>query len=167
MTTLGNNGITYRIAQLQDVESVYNFELAETSVQGVDEYEKMMSVWSSSFRKESLEHYFKLGWSFIASDAKLKIVGFFLGQPLLFFAQQTQTLWIEHVSAIDSSVTTELVDVAYRLAREKHFQRVLCSDKICKLKLDKKCKGGILWKVKIKKKEAIHGEGIYPIFLLW
>ncbi len=137
MTTLGNNGITYRIAQLQDIDLVYDFELSRTAVLGADEYEQMMSVWSSSFRKESLEHYFKLGWSFIATDNDQKIVGFFLGQPLLFFAQQTQTLWIEHIAAVDSDVATELVDVFYRLAREKHFQRVICSDQILKMKLNK------------------------------
>lgn len=129
--------MTYRIAQLDDVETVYNFELGQTSQSSDDEFEKMIAVWSSPFRKESLEHYFKLGWSFIAFNAKKEVVGFFLGQPLLFFDQQTQSLWIEHVSGINSTISTELVDIAYRLAREKHFQRVLLSEKIQKLDLQK------------------------------
>lgn len=129
--------ITYRIAQLDDVESIYNFELGQTSKITDDEFETMMAVWSSPFRKESLEHYFKLGWSFIAFNAKKEVVGFFLGQPLLFFDKQTQSLWIEHVSALNSSISTELVDIAYRLAREKHFQRVLLSETIQQLDLQK------------------------------
>ena len=131
------NEISYRIAQLDDVESVYEFELQKTSVSGADEYEKMMAVWSSPFRKESLEHYFKLGWSFLALDSARRVVGFFLGQPLLFFDQQTQSLWIEHVSANNLFISTELVDIAYRLAREKHFQRVLVSENIKSLNLEK------------------------------
>ena len=129
--------VTYRIAQLDDVESIYAFELGQTSKSTDDEFETMMAVWSSPFRKESLEHYFKLGWSFIAFDTKKEVVGFFLGQPLLFFDQQTQSLWIEHVSAVNASISTELVDIAYRLAREKHFQRVLLSEKIQQLNLQK------------------------------
>ena len=129
--------VTYRIAQLEDVESIYNFELGQTSKSTDDEFEAMIAVWSSPFRKESLEHYFKLGWSFIALDSKKEVVGFFLGQPLLFFDQQTQSLWIEHVSAVNSTILTELVDIAYRLAREKHFQRVLISEKIQHLNLQK------------------------------
>ena len=129
--------VTYRIAQFEDVEAVYEFELNHTSSVADDEYEKMMAVWNSSFRKESLEHYLKLGWSFLALDEKNRVVGFFLGQPLLFFDQQTQSLWIEHVSSIHPRISTELVDIAFRLSREKHFQRVLISENIQNLNLEK------------------------------
>lgn len=129
--------ITYRIAQLEDVEAVYKFELNHTSIETDDDYEKMIAVWNSSFRKESLEHYFKLGWSFLALNEKNNVVGFFLGQPLLFFDQQTQSLWIEHVSSIHAKISTGLVDIAFSLSREKHFQRVLVSDHIKKLNLEK------------------------------
>ena len=134
---MSSSEVTYRIAQLDDVEIVYEFELAKTSNDNTDEYEKMMSVWSSSFRKESLEHYFKLGWSFLDFDQDKKLVGFFLGQPLLFFSMQTQTLWIEHISAISAEISTELLDIAYKLAREKHFQRVLFTEETEKLNLQK------------------------------
>ena len=129
--------VTYRIAQLEDVEAVYQFEFHQTSIETDNEYDQMMAVWNSSFRKESLEHYFKLGWSFLAFDKNNNIVGFFLGQPLLFFDQQTQSLWIEHVSSIHPSISTGLVDLAFRLSREKHFQRVLVSENIQKLNLEK------------------------------
>ena len=118
---------TYRIAQLDDVENVHQYELSVQFPEDPDSFENKMQVWDSSYRKESLEHYFKLGWSFIAFDAENKIAGFFLGQPLLFLDKQTQSLWIEHVSAKNIEVKTELVDIAFRLSREKHFQRVLLS----------------------------------------
>lgn len=129
--------MTYRIAQLDDVESVYSYELKKTTSATDNEYDQMMAVWNSSFRKESLEHYFKLGWSFLALDSQQNVKGFFLGQPLLFFDLQTQSLWIEHVSAINESIATELIEIAYRLAREKHFQRVLISENIKELNLTK------------------------------
>lgn len=132
-----SESVTYRIAQLSDVDMVYDFEMKQKFTANADEMETMMAVWSSPFRKESLEHYFKLGWSFLAINSKNEVTGFFLGQPLLFFDNQTQTLWIEHVSATDLAITTELVDIAYRLSREKHFQRVLISQSIENLKLEK------------------------------
>ena len=136
MTTT-NTSVTYRIAQLTDMDSVYDFEMKQNFNEASDELENMMAVWSSAYRKESLEHYFKLGWSFIALNSQNEIVGFFLGQPLLFLDAQTQTLWIEHVSAKNIAITTELIDIAYRLAREKHFQRVLLSEHLQKLNLEK------------------------------
>lgn len=129
--------IHYRIAQLDDVEAVYEFEFKLKLSNIADEYEQQMAVWTSAFRKESLEHYFKLGWSFLALNEKNEIQGFFLGQTLLFFDHQTQTLWLEHLSAANLDISTELVDIAFRLSREKHLQRVLLSDSIQKMNLKK------------------------------
>ncbi|MFZ3231768.1 MAG: hypothetical protein WA160_16295 [Pseudobdellovibrio sp.] len=129
--------INYRIAQLEDVDAIYEFEVKLKFSDQDEEFEKMIAVWSSAYRKESLEHYFKLGWSFIATNSDNKIVGFFLGQPLLFFDQQTQTLWIEHISSVNSNITTELIEIAYKLSREKHFQRVLLSENLQNIKLEK------------------------------
>lgn len=132
-----SENIHYRIAQLSDVDAVYDFEY-NLKMSGIaDEYERQMAVWSSAFRKESLEHYFKLGWSFLALNQKNEVQGFFLGQALLFFDHQTQSLWIEHLSGVNSEIETELVDIAYRLAREKHLQRVLLTEAIQKLNLNK------------------------------
>lgn len=127
----------YRIAQLDDVDAVYEFEFKLRLSDIKDEYEQQMAVWTSAFRKESLEHYFKLGWSFIALNEKNEIQGFFLGQTLLFFDHQTQTLWLEYLSAISLDIGTELVDIAYRLSKEKHLQRVIMSDSIQKMNLKK------------------------------
>ena len=60
-----------------------------------------------------------------------------MGQALLFIDKQTQSLWVEYVSASSSEIFTELVDVAYRLSREKHFQKVLFSDVVQKQPLVK------------------------------
>lgn len=120
--------VTYRIAQVDDVESVFDYEYKKNFENSTDEIENQIVVWNSFFRKESLEHYFKTGWSFLAVDSQQNIVGFFMGQALLFMDKQTQSLWIEYVSASDPQIYTELIDIAYRLSKEKHFQKVLFSD---------------------------------------
>jgi hypothetical protein len=122
--------IRYRIAQLQDVESVFLYESARKNDPSAGEIENQIMIWDSNFRKEALEHYFKLGWSFIAQDEQGQIAGFFMGQPLLFVDKQTQSLWVEYVSADNDEIFTELVDIAFRLSREKHFQRVLLADSV-------------------------------------
>jgi hypothetical protein len=121
---------TYRIAQLEDVEKVHQFEIKKNFGAEAESIENKIIVWDSNYRLEALQHYFNLGWSFIAEDSQQNIVGFFMGQTVLFFDKQTQTLWIEYVSAIDNQIKTELIDIAYRLAREKHFQRVLLSTEL-------------------------------------
>jgi hypothetical protein len=122
--------ILYRIAQLDDLESVFSYESAKGHDPALDEIENQIVIWNSHFRKEALEHYFKLGWSFLALDPQNKVVGFFMGQPLLFVDKQTQSLWVEYISADNDEIYTELVDIAYRLSREKHFQKVLFSDAV-------------------------------------
>lgn len=124
--------ITYRIAQLDDVEKVFNYESKKHHNSELNEIENQIVIWDSFFRKESLEHYFKTGWSFVALDKDQNIAGFFMGQALLFLDKQTQSLWVEYISASDSAVYTQLVDIAYRLSREKHFQKVLFSDVVQK-----------------------------------
>lgn len=130
--------ITYRIAQLEDVEKVFNYEYKKNFSIDSNEIENQIAVWNSFYRKESLEHYFKSGWSFVALDTDQNIVGFFMGQALLFLDKQTQSLWIEYISADNSEVYTELVDIAYRLSRDKHLQRVLFSDSVQQQNLTKK-----------------------------
>ena len=129
--------VTYRIAQAADVENVFKFEFKRQCKDEVEEIENQIMVWNSYFRKEALEHYFKTGWSFLATDSKQEIKGFFMAQPLLFVEKQTQSLWVEYVSAVSDEIYTELVDIAYRLAREKHFQKVLFSDHVTQNKLIK------------------------------
>ena len=74
----GMDSVSYRIAQLEDVENVFNYEFKKIEVAGNHEIENQILVWNSFFRKESLEHYFKLGWSFVAVGSDQKIKGFFI-----------------------------------------------------------------------------------------
>lgn len=130
--------IHYRIAQLEDVERVFEYEYKKNFSNSTDsDIENQIKVWDSFYRKESLEHYFKTGWSFVALDSKQNIVGFFMGQALLFLDKQTQSLWVEYLSADNTEIYTELTDIAYRLSREKHFQKVLFSDQVSAQKMSK------------------------------
>lgn len=114
-----------RIAQTEDLESIYQFELNKLGETIKDESERMMAVWSSKFRREALEHYLPMGWSFIAIDPDDQEIGaYFLAQPMLFIEGQTQSLWLEHIQFSSIEARDLLCELAYKLAREKHFQRV-------------------------------------------
>ena len=129
--------VNYRIAQNSDIDAVFAYESKKTFRSELGEIENQILIWDSYFRKEALEHYFKLGWSFLGFNEAGELVGFFMGQPLLFFEKQTQSLWVEHISADNVEIYTELVDIAYRLSREKHFQKVLFSNNIKNVALTK------------------------------
>jgi hypothetical protein len=117
--------VDFRIAQLQDLDAIYQFAESRLKVEIPDDMERMIKIWSSLFRKESLEHYLKLGWSFVAEDEAKKCVGYFLGQPLLFVEGQTQTLWVEDVQAQTAEISADLIEISYKLSRDKHFQKVI------------------------------------------
>lgn len=121
-----------RILQLQDLEELLDFENKKLAEQIPDEMERTFASWNARWRKESLEHYLKLGWSFLVreqdkqsefSDEGL-LVGYFLAQPLLFLDGQTQSLWVEHVQYASLQARDELCELAYKLSREKHLQKV-------------------------------------------
>ncbi len=113
-----------RIMQTQDLEQILEFETNKMQEAFPDEMERMFAQWNSRARKEAMEHYIPMGWSFIAFDDEKKIVGYFLAQPLLFLDGQTQSLWVEHIQHVSLQARDELCDLAYKLSREKHFQRV-------------------------------------------
>lgn len=121
-----------RVAQISDLDEIFSFENEQLILHEPDESERMLKTWNSRWRKESLEHYLQLGWSFVARDTlnkneqhpEGKLVGYFLAQALLFFDGQTQTLWIEHISFRSFEVRDQLCELAYKLGREKHLQRV-------------------------------------------
>ncbi len=144
------NGIVYRIAQTEDLENIFSFAENKLKTTIPDDMERMMAIWESRFRKEALEHYLRLGWSFVAEDKNHNVIGFFLGQPLLFFQGQTQTLWVEFILANDDVIKMNLADIAYKLSRDKHFQQVLFPEDIQNLKFEKpiqfqKIKDPIIW----------------------
>lgn len=127
--------IVFQVLSSPDIIEVFNYANARLERTEPDANDRMFKSWSAKWRKEALEHYLKLGWSFIVRDearvgpdGKPTAVGFFLAQPFLFFRGQTQTLWVEHIEADSEAVKAELVEVAVKVAREKHLQRVLFSD---------------------------------------
>lgn len=113
-----------RIIQTQDLSQILEFETSKMQESYPDEMERMFAQWNSRSRKEAMEHYLPMGWSFLALDDDGKIAGYFLAQPLLFLDGQTQSLWVEHIQYNSLQARDELCELAYKLSREKHFQRV-------------------------------------------
>lgn len=109
-----------KILTLQNLEEIMSFERAH--LEGPD-FEKEMASWHARWRKEALEHYLPLGWSF-SKKVEGQLVAYILCQPLLFFEGWTQSLWIEHVAGTESAHIHEMIEVAYRWARDKHLQKV-------------------------------------------
>lgn len=82
-----------------------------------------MKTWDARWREESLDHYLSLGWSFgVFKEGELS--AYILAQPFVFFRGMTQTLWVEWLGAINQAEADRVIDVAYRWARDKHFQKV-------------------------------------------
>lgn len=125
-------GLFCRIIQISDLDEIIDFEQRRLAETVADENERMFQSWHARWRKESLQHYLPMGWSFLARDPDLAseaqpegpLVGYFLAQPLLFFDGQTQSLWVEYLSAASLQSRDELCQLAYKLSREKNFQRV-------------------------------------------
>ncbi len=121
-----------RVVQLADMPEIMDFEQKKLIETVPDEMERQIASWNSRWRKESLEHYINTGWCFMARSPELhsefssegKLAGYFLAQPLLFFDGQTQSLWVEHLSFSSLQSRDELCELAYRISREKHFQKV-------------------------------------------
>lgn len=126
-------GLYCRVIQPADLSEILDYENRKLADLVPDENERALQSWNSRWRKEALEHYFPMGWSFLARDRDIssshsdegQLVGYFMAQPLLFLDGQTQSLWVEHLSYSSLMARDELCELAYKLCREKHFQRVL------------------------------------------
>lgn len=133
MSFESQTGIIIRTAQLSDLDEILHFENEKLKEQVHDEAERMLLSWHARWRKESLEHYLNLGWSFVLRDSAQassysgegKLLGYFLAQPFLFVEGMTQTLWVEYLSYQTLQNRDELVQLAYKLSRDKHFQKVI------------------------------------------
>lgn len=109
-------------------DSIVSFEKKRLASSGLSEIEAEMKSWDFPWRQESLSHYANIGWSFVAiSEGEIK--GYVLGQPLLFFNNWTQTLWLEHSTYLSSDIGEALFDVAIRWAKSKHLQKVILNPK--------------------------------------
>ena len=113
-----------KVATAQDQGAIFDFEKKKKQQMGLPEMEVTMASWEEPWREESLAFYLKTGWCFIARDGD-KVGGYLLAQPMLFVQGYTQALWVDYVSAKDSTLENELLDVAYRWERSKHLQKVL------------------------------------------
>ncbi|HEX7675584.1 MAG TPA: hypothetical protein VF412_15520 [Bdellovibrio sp.] len=114
-----------KVVLLEDLQEILDLENKKLQETYPDEMERMMAGWSSKFRVEALNHYIPMGWSFLARDTENnKLMGYFIAQPLLFLDGQTQSLWVEHVQYCSLQARDELCELAYKLGREKHLQRV-------------------------------------------
>jgi hypothetical protein len=119
-------------ATLENLEEILFYEEEKLKELYPTEIEQSLARWSSPWRKESLEHYLKSGWSFVMRDREVpstfsnhgSLVGYFLAQPLLFLNGQTQSLWIEHLNYTQLSARDQLCEFAYKLGRDKHLQKV-------------------------------------------
>ena len=116
-----------QILQSSDQDQIMEFE---RQLNPNPDMEWTMKSWSAPWRAESLQHYLPQGWSFGVWNEQKQMTGYFLAQPHLFMDSQTQSLWVEHVQAIQDSLRAELCEIAIKLSREKHFQRVYFSDSL-------------------------------------
>jgi hypothetical protein len=119
-----NQSLNLQVLQASEMDTIRTLEEELLSVQMPDEMERQIFSWNARWRKESLEHYIPMGWSFCARRGE-ELTGYFLAQPFLFFDGQTQTLWIEHLQAKDTVTRDALIELAVKLGREKHLQKVL------------------------------------------
>lgn len=116
-----------RILQLADRDTILQYERQKLMTSEPDDMERQMLEWHAPWRNEALEHYLPLGWSFsVSSGAGLE--GYFLAQPQVFTRGLTQTLWVERIQFNSGEVLAMLLEVAYKLCREKHFQQLLLGD---------------------------------------
>ncbi len=116
----------FRVIDVSELEELVEFEKKNLEQNVHDEAIRMFLSWKAPWRKESLEHYLPKGWCFAIREKEV-LVGYFLAQPLLFFRQMTQSLWIEHLSFNDPAVGDHLLELAFKTAREKHIQSVFLS----------------------------------------
>ncbi|HPI41065.1 MAG TPA: hypothetical protein PLJ21_09690, partial [Pseudobdellovibrionaceae bacterium] len=109
--------IQSRVLQIKDLELLLSYDEKKRKDQFLSEEEIIFSGWNSRSRKESLEHYLPMGWSFgqeHLEGAQSNLIGYFLAQPLVFFEGQTQSLWVEHIQYNSLKVRDDLCEMAYR-----------------------------------------------------
>lgn len=120
-----------RILQASDLEQLYDLEMTKlksASADQEDDFQTEMLSWSAPWRKEALEYYLPLGWSFGLFEGD-KLRAFSLSQPQLFVHGLTQNLWIEHLSYSNADEAKFLLELLYKTCREKHFQSIRLKEK--------------------------------------
>ena len=113
----------------EDLESILALEKSKALADGSDEIEASMKEWSSRWRREALEHYLPLGWSFGVFDND-KLQSYVIAKVIPFFRSYTQVLWIENITTKDKLDKAQLMDVLYKYSKEKHLQYVMMDENI-------------------------------------
>lgn len=119
--------LSFAVLQKTDVEFLLNYEKQKLLESTPDPMEREINSWNARWRKESLEHYLSLGWSFYAFDQEKEdkpFAGYFLAQPMLFLDGQTQSLWVEHLSWTSLKARDLICEFPIKLAKDKHLQKV-------------------------------------------
>jgi len=118
-----------RVIKTPELEVVLQFAKSQIEAESSDPFEAELASWKAPWRRESLEHYLSLGWSFGVWDDEQseELKGFCLAQPLLFYQGLTQSLWIESIVAANEQVSTHLLETCYKWARDKHLQQLVFS----------------------------------------
>lgn len=111
------------VAQPTEIDEISDYEQKRLKDSFPDENERIFQSWHAPCRREALQYYLPSGWCYIARKEGF-LMGYFLAQPLLFFDSQTQSLWVEHIQYSSLQTRDELCQLAYRIARDKNFQRV-------------------------------------------
>ncbi len=111
------------VLQPADIDIIMDFEMKLLKGKLRDEEDQAIQSWNARWRRESLEYYLSLGWSFGASVDSV-FSGYFLGQALPFLDGQTQSLWIEHFQFLSLQVRDSLIETAIKLGHENHLQKV-------------------------------------------
>ncbi|MCB0349618.1 MAG: hypothetical protein KDD38_00445 [Bdellovibrionales bacterium] len=121
-----------KILNIDDLSQIIDFEKKRLELTMADEADRELYSWHASWRKESLEHYLPLGWSFglwsketSDSHEANRLRGYFIAQPQLFLRGMTQTLWVERLVAENAQETSDLIELVYKVCRDKHFQKAL------------------------------------------
>ncbi|MEO0335333.1 MAG: hypothetical protein AAF202_03010 [Pseudomonadota bacterium] len=128
----------HRVVKEHEIDQVFEFAKSlhesRSADEGVDPFAAEMATWNAAWRRESLQHYLKLGWSMACwSQDEKDLLGFSLGQPLLFYKGLTQTLWVEAIVAVDQQTELELLEVSYKWARDKHLQNLALNPSLLEL----------------------------------
>lgn len=106
-------------------EMIMSFERARMNPS--HSLEQEMQTWDARWRSEALDHYLRLGWSFAVMNSH-NLRSYVLAQPFVFFRGRTQTLWVEWLGATEVDQAHRALEVAYRWAREKHFQNLVMDE---------------------------------------
>lgn len=119
------SNITLKVLKPENQSEIQNF--AKSKANPSNPFEE----WSAPWREESLKHYLPQGWCLGAYEGPAEngqLCGYLLAQPILFWMKNTQTLWIEAVSANSQEIEDQLLQAAIGWSKDKHLQRVVMTN---------------------------------------